>query len=307
MRHRIVFIVLTLMLPAFSYADLATTTSSGATVTYSPSTELSCPANSTLKGSLCYCNVGYRIVGNSCIKDEAMPPGQYEIYQDVRSQVDFNSDLKFTCAQLGIVGTIDLDMCTRYQATPDDKKYEWKTISRPSTLSAPTITNPWAPAGQQTMVGSSTPPQALLPLTPPPPPPPPPPPIQVPTSTPELPPEPASAPPPASEPAPEPPPAPAPVPPPEPPQAPSAVTPVTEVPPSEMPTPQFTELDGTLPFAQIAGAEASLEPVQISPQTPGLVPVDLSSLSLTPEQKVQEPVKQPSVFERIAAWFLSIF
>src|SRR4051812_4536570 len=126
MRKWIVFFGVGLLMPSFAYADLATTTSSGATVTYSASTDLICPANSTLQDKMCYCNSGFRVGGTACIKDEAMPPGALDIYEDVRVQAAFNDDM--SCEQMGIVGTVDLDMCKRFLATPTDKRSEWKTI-----------------------------------------------------------------------------------------------------------------------------------------------------------------------------------
>jgi len=130
---------------------------------------LTCPANSSLKGDWCYCNSGFKVSGTQCVKDETMPPGTYEIYDDIRMQVTLNDDM--TCNQFGIMSSGDMDMCQRYKATPLDKRDQWKTIPRPLTP-VNGIENPWAPASQQTLVNGTSQ-QVLAPLPPPPPPPPP--------------------------------------------------------------------------------------------------------------------------------------
>jgi hypothetical protein len=153
------------------------------TVTYSSSTPSSstttpaqppiCPANAILQGTQCFCVAGYKVSSNSCVKDEAMPPGTYEIYVDVATAVQLN-DGKLSCEQLGLVAAIELDMCKRYLATPENKRDQWTSIQRPYTPPAGMITNPWAQPGQMQLdflATTSTIP-ANIPAPPPPPPPP---------------------------------------------------------------------------------------------------------------------------------------
>lgn len=137
------------LLAVFPIATYAQDTGTGYTVTYSKDGDKICPANSVMIVGTCYCASGYKVSGTSCVKDEPAPIAQNEIYQDILSAIGFNGDM--SCAQLGIKMPTDLDMCQRYKATPADKRYQqWKPIQRPST-SGPAITNPWAPAGQQSL------------------------------------------------------------------------------------------------------------------------------------------------------------
>ncbi|MEN9561195.1 MAG: hypothetical protein RIQ56_468, partial [Candidatus Parcubacteria bacterium] len=76
-------------------------------VSYSSSTptELSCPTNATLTGQWCYCDVGFKVSGTQCVKDETMPTGTYDIYEDIRATIDLNDDK--SCNALNINGTPD--------------------------------------------------------------------------------------------------------------------------------------------------------------------------------------------------------
>jgi hypothetical protein len=138
-------------------------------VSYTPITSsntLVCPANATLNGTMCYCNVGYNMSGGQCTKIVIPPPAQFEIYDDVLMTVTINDTM--TCAQLGMVATLDKQMCEQYRATAADKRDQWKSIPRPLATATNGVANPWAPASQQTLYNAS---QAIAPLAPPPPPP----------------------------------------------------------------------------------------------------------------------------------------
>lgn len=118
-------------------------------VSYTPITTpapLTCPENSTLIATMCYCNVGYNLSGGQCVKTSAPAPAQNEIYEDLLMTITINDTM--TCAQLGVVATIDKQMCDQYRATSPDKRDSWKSIPRPSAT--PTgIATPWAPTSQQ--------------------------------------------------------------------------------------------------------------------------------------------------------------
>ena len=133
------------------------------TYEYPTSGELSCPANSTLNGTMCYCNVGYNMSGGLCVKIEAPTPTEFQIYEDVLMSVTVNDTM--TCDQLGIFAATDKDMCQRYKATSRDARDKWKSIPRPS-ISVGGIATPWAPITHQTFDAS----QAVAPIKPAPPP-----------------------------------------------------------------------------------------------------------------------------------------
>lgn len=287
------------LFPIAVYAQSATTTASGASVTYSQSTELTCTENATLNGNLCYCNVGYKVSGSKCVKDDPPPPpptpAAGEIYQDIASAVAFNIDL--SCTQLGMVTPTDIDMCTRYRADTPEKRAAWKLIQRPAAPQGVTITNPWAPPSQQIIVGgSSTTAQVLPPIVPPPPPPPPPP-APTPTTTPA---DPSPAPnlpapktaeelaaPPAKDPAPTPP---TPPPPPDPVPLPAAATSTTD---TQTPQP-------------LTNAEL-LHSLNVSELAAGLTPITGVAQNHAESASVQEAVQSPSIFSKIAGWFFSLF
>ncbi len=289
-----------LAMPLLVYAQEATTTASGATVTYAKSTQLTCPDNSSLSGSLCYCNQGYKVDGKQCVKyDPTAGIGPNDIYQDIYMAVTINYDNpSLTCQKMGFATSTDLDMCTRYKASPNGT---WNAIQRPATTNGPMITNPWAPASQQTMTGSSSA-NALQPLTPPPPPPPPPeatstiqdsPLMKALTK--------AIAEGVDTTPAPQPPPpAPAPAPAPEPePQPTTPVPSAVTVPQEEQPAPPPAPPQ-QMSFPQIASVGALPNGAAVTPTSPGLSP--LTDISLSAEQKIETekaPEKSPGFFSRI--------
>lgn len=287
MRKLTIATALAFLLPVLAYAEATSTY----TVTYSPSTELTCPANATLNGSQCYCNKGYGVSGISCVKIEAPPPppapsGQ-EIYQDIASAVAFNEDL--TCVQLGIAPA-DLDMCQKFKATPDAQKSSWKSIPRPSAQPTSAILNPWAPPSQQIFVNNSSTTSNIVPALPPPPapPPPPPPPVEIPTTTPEI--------------------------------IPTPPSPPVEEKPVVQPSVATTTLEGDddeepQASAQAAGAQAALDSigmfasttgVAISDNSPGLAPLALTEADKIPTQWTETTPapeeNKPGFFGRIFNW-----
>ena len=171
MRKSVVLSAAVLLFSIFGISSTAT----AYTVTYSSEGTKVCPANATMQGEQCYCNVGYKVDGTKCVRDEGMPLGKYEIYEDIRMTVTVNDEKN--CDQLGMIGSVDLDMCKRFKATPDAQKIDWKTIPRPVTVSGAVISNPWAPPSQQSFAAGASSSQIVPPLPPPEPPP-------APTSTP---------------------------------------------------------------------------------------------------------------------------
>lgn len=159
--RKIVFLFVAFSLfPLFSFAQDAGT---GYTVTYSKDGDKICPANAVMIVGKCYCASGYKVSGASCVKDVPAPVAQNEIYQDIRTAVGFNGEM--TCTQLGFTGSPDIEMCQKYRTASSADRATWKSIPRPS-VSGPAITNPWAPAGQQTLINvnaSSTVPAVAAP------------------------------------------------------------------------------------------------------------------------------------------------
>jgi hypothetical protein len=299
-----------MFLPVLAFAESATTTSAGATVTYSPSTELSCPANSTLNGAQCYCYKGYIASGNSCTPYVPPPPPPTPantIYNDILMSLTVNDDK--TCAQLFILKA-DIDMCSAYRG--DANKDSWKSIDRPaiSSTNAPAISNPWAPASKQTFSGvdvngtGTTTPQ-IVPATVVPPPAPA-------TTTADTSddtsaaaqalaklaatPPPAPAPTPAPDPVPPPPP---PTPAPDPQQDPATVLPPDQVQPAVI-DPNQTANAAAAQAANMMQLPAGLTPISNSaPQS------DTSGgIGLTDDQKISgdAPPSQPGFFAKIFGW-----
>jgi hypothetical protein len=167
MRYKMLLAMSAVFVPLVTFAQTATTTDTGYTVTYSPSTERVCPANSYLISTMCYCNNGYHVSGKTCAKDTAPAPTGSEIYEDIRMMVTLND--KMTCAQLGIALQPDLDMCTKFRAASDADKADWKSIQRPNVVNGPAIENPWAPAGAQVLSGAASTSQGIPANIPPPP------------------------------------------------------------------------------------------------------------------------------------------
>lgn len=303
-RAAIFSFLLASLLPVLAFAQQSTTTSAGATVTYAPSTEYTCPANATLNGNLCYCQKGFKVSGTQCVKDEPPPPppapAGNEIYIDIRTAVAFNETL--TCAQLGFVVPADLEMCTKFKASTD--KASWKSIQRPPISTGPIITNPWAPPSQQIIEGlASSTPQSVpaIPIikpTPPPEPPPPPPPEPEPEAgaktmpamktAEEL--ETVKAPPP------------------EPVTATSteekaALKP--QLPPLPEESSAATQDSGASQFASIGSLQEGA--AAVSPVTPGLSPITMSDIMPAAEAKAAESLPKQSFFSRIASWFFGLF
>lgn len=292
------------LLPVLVFAQQSTTTSAGATVTYAPSTEYTCPANATLNGNLCYCQKGFKVSGTQCVKDEPPPaapaPAGNEIYVDIRTAVAFNETL--TCAQLGFVIPADQEMCTKFKASTD--KAAWKSIPRPPINNGPIISNPWAPPEQQILTGlASSTPQSVpaIPIIKPTPAPPPPPPEPTPPPEPE--PEPAAKAMPAMKTA----------------EELESVKTTPQEPVVATSAPETTALKPQLPpmpqesVAQETGASqfASIGSLQdgaaVSPTTPGLSPISMSDIMPQAEAMAEESVPKPSLFSRIASWFFGLF
>jgi len=92
MRRLIAAFILAACFPVL-YTPKARHNLSGATVTYSKSSELTCTDNATLNGNLCYCNLGFKVSGAQCVKDDPPTPPPHrcgEIYQDIASAIAFN-------------------------------------------------------------------------------------------------------------------------------------------------------------------------------------------------------------------------
>jgi hypothetical protein len=293
------------LLPVLAFAQQSTTTSAGATVTYAPSTEYTCPANATLNGNLCYCQKGFKVSGTQCVKDEPPPPppapAGNEIYIDIRTAVAFNETL--TCSQLGFVVPADLEMCTKFKASTD--KASWKSIQRPPISTGPIITNPWAPPSQQIIEGlASSTPQSVpaIPIIKPNPPPAPPEPTPPPVPEPE--PEPAAKAMPAMKTAEELEP--------EKTTAPEAVVPTTTVETASLkpqlpplPEESMAQDTGASQFASIGSIQEGV--AAVSPITPGLSPISMSDIMPAAEAKAAESLPKQSFFSRIASWFFGLF
>jgi hypothetical protein len=291
MRTLKILAVTALLLPLGVQAQEATTT--GATVSYSSSTEFSCPDNSYLGGKRCYCNSGYKISGSTCVKDAPAPVAQNEIYDDIFVAASFNTDL--ACTQLGFTSAENIDMCQKFKSNPST---QWKRIPRPS-VSAPMITNPWAQAGQQTLTAEATAPSLpAIETTPPPPPPPP-----APTTTPEIVKTPEA---PVSETKPEP------VPEPKPKEEPPVQTQETPKPEaaksvdtqsSDPLVSAHSQLAGALAAGDLVAMSSILASLEPKPEPPSVAPMPQQEAS-TPEP---EPEKPTGFFKKIIGWFLSMF
>jgi len=122
---------------------------------------VTCPANATLAGTTCYCNTGYQVSGKQCVKIEVSAPAQNEIFEEIRWQVDLNDDQ--SCAQLGVIGTPDKDMCEKYKAASRDARQLWKSIQRPTPAIANYLTPDIGPPGQQWF--TNTPTQSVPPVS----------------------------------------------------------------------------------------------------------------------------------------------